>query len=130
MATEEGIEYHRAEFAHQFKAVEDLVTDGLTEENRRRWRLNLAHRCEEVISKTRTPIGYSELVTLGWETRRSLTDALRNRRVPVDWKRRLLCWLGTHEWDHPGGHCVDCGKCDLLFGNHGHPKDARWGARL
>ena len=32
------------------------------------------------------------------------------------WSR---CWLGLHHWDHPGGHCRRCGKCDELFGQHG-----------
>jgi hypothetical protein len=32
------------------------------------------------------------------------------------WSR---CWLGLHHWDHPGGHCKRCGKCDELFGQHG-----------
>lgn len=41
------------------------------------------------------------------------------------WRRRwrLLCYIGGHEWDYPGGHCVDCGKCDHFFGKHVHSDD-------
>lgn len=29
-----------------------------------------------------------------------------------------VCWLGTHKWDYPGGHCSKCGKCDEFLGPH------------
>lgn len=29
--------------------------------------------------------------------------------------RFLMCWLGMHPWDSPGGHCEKCGKCDTFF---------------
>lgn len=30
------------------------------------------------------------------------------------------CRFGLHRWDHPGGHCEDCGACDEFFGPHDH----------
>ncbi len=31
---------------------------------------------------------------------------------------RFFCWVGCHRWDSPGGHCEDCGACDLFFDGH------------
>lgn len=31
---------------------------------------------------------------------------------------KLLCWLGCHRWDCPGGHCEECGACDEFFHEH------------
>lgn len=35
-----------------------------------------------------------------------------NKRSLLD---RLLCFIGCHEWDQPGGNCVKCGKHDDFF---------------
>ena len=34
------------------------------------------------------------------------------------WLNRLLCRIGAHHWDMPGGHCTECGECDEFFGVH------------
>lgn len=31
---------------------------------------------------------------------------------------RLLCWLGSHHWNYPGGHCIHCHVCDEFLGKH------------
>lgn len=31
------------------------------------------------------------------------------------WISRLLCFIGCHKWDQPGGECEECGFPDTLF---------------
>lgn len=31
------------------------------------------------------------------------------------WFSRLMCFIGCHKWDCPGGECEDCGYPDTLF---------------
>lgn len=35
-----------------------------------------------------------------------------------DWIDRCFCFFGWHHWDMAGGHCTDCGACDLSMGPH------------
>lgn len=35
----------------------------------------------------------------------------------------LLCLMGCHHWSDPGGHCLDCGKCDEFFHSHVHCRE-------
>jgi hypothetical protein len=46
------------------------------------------------------------------------------RKMPLAW-----CRIGWHEWDQPGGHCVDCSKCDEFLGPHTDCPYVRWGRK-
>lgn len=35
--------------------------------------------------------------------------------VKVHGPLRGMCVIGMHHWDFPGGHCEECGSCDLLL---------------
>lgn len=36
----------------------------------------------------------------------------------LGWLSKILCLIGAHHWDYPGGHCEECGECDEMFGLH------------
>lgn len=38
----------------------------------------------------------------------------------MKWLIKILCFIGIHRWDMPGGHCENCGKCDEFFETHQH----------
>jgi hypothetical protein len=39
--------------------------------------------------------------------------------------KKILCFIGAHHWSDPGGHCIDCGKCDELFYPHYRCRESR-----
>ena len=50
----------------------------------------------------------------GWLLVLLITEAFKTTPPPAGLKR-ILCWLGLHRWDKPGGHCEDCGVYDDFF---------------
>lgn len=52
-----------------------------------------------------------------------MKTVLRNIAYYLD---AFLCFIGSHHWDEPGGHCTRCFVCDEFLGPHIECRRTLW----